>query len=61
MSAFAAATIPPTQSEALLAYQVSLDPSFRTQLITVATIGNVLRSIVNLWLGRLAKKFKNKS
>ena len=27
----------------------------------MATIGNVLGSIANWWLGRLAKKFKNKS
>ena len=61
MSAFAAATIFPAQSEAMLAYQVSLNPSYAAKLITVATIGNVLGSIVNWWLGRLAKKFKNKS
>ena len=59
--AFAAATIVPAQSEALLAYQVSLNPGYAAQLITVATIGNVLGSIVNWWLGRLAKKFQNKS
>jgi len=61
ISAFAAATILPAQSEALLAYQVSLHSSHTARLITVATIGNVLGAIVNWWLGRLAKKFKDKS
>ena len=61
ISAFAAATILPAQSEALLAYQVSRNPSYTAQLIAVATIGNILGSIVNWWLGRLAKRFKNKS
>ena len=60
ISSFAAATILPAQSEALLAYQVSLNPRYVIQLITVATIGNVLGSIVNWWLGRLAEKLKNK-
>ena len=60
ISAFTAATILPAQSEALLAYQVSLNPSYTAQLITVATIGNVLGSTVNWWLGRLVKKFKDK-
>ena len=60
-SALAAATILPAQSEALLAYQVSLNPGYTAQLIRVATIGNVLGSIVNWWLRRLAKKFEDKS
>lgn len=61
ISAFAAATILPAQSEALLAYQVSVQPQSILLLITIATIGNVLGSIVNWWLGRLAEKFKYKS
>ena len=61
VSAFVAATILPAQSEALLAYHVSLNPGSVFQLITVATIGNVLGSIVNWWLGRIAEKIKNKS
>ena len=60
MSAFAAATILPAQSEALLAYQVSLKASHTAQLTKVATIGHVPDSIVNWCLERLAKKFKNK-
>lgn len=61
LSAFVAATILPAQSEALLAYQVSIAPQSILSLITVATIGNVLGSVVNWWLGRQAEKVKNKS
>ena len=61
LSAFVAATILPAQSEALLAYQVSLNPDSVLQLITLATIGNVLGSTVNWWLGRIAEKAKHKN
>ena len=61
LSAFVAATILPAQSEAFLAYQVSVHPQSVLSLIIVATIGNVLGSIVNWWLGRQAEKIKKKS
>ena len=60
MSAFAAATILPAQSEALLAYQVSLHPHAIISLVVVATAGNVLGSVVNWWLGRFAEGYKDR-
>lgn len=58
MSAFAAATILPAQSEALLAYLVSQTPSKLVSLVFVATVGNVLGSVVNWWLGKQAHRLK---
>jgi len=53
ISAFAAATILPAQSEALLAYQVSISPDAVVQLVAVATLGNVLGATFNLVAGIL--------
>lgn len=58
ISAFAAATILPAQSEALLAYQVSISPDAVVQLIAVATLGNVLGATFNWWLGRLTENLR---
>ena len=60
ISAFAAATILPAQSEALLAYQVSISPDAVVQLIAVATLGNVVGATFNWWLGRLTENLRAK-
>lgn len=52
ISAFLAATILPAQSEAILAYQLSVTPRALVGLVTIATVGNVLGAIVNWALGR---------
>ena len=52
ISAFLAATILPAQSEAILAYQLSVAPTALIGLVTVATVGNVLGAAVNWALGR---------
>ena len=61
ISAFAAATVLPVQSEALLAYQVSIAPDAVIKLVAVATLGNVLGATFNWWLGRLTENFRAKS
>jgi membrane protein YqaA with SNARE-associated domain len=61
ISAFAAATILPAQSEALLAYQVSISPDAVVQLIAVATLGNVLGATFNWCLGRLTENLGPKN
>tara|TARA_B100001057_G_scaffold478375_1_gene548739 strand:+ start:190 stop:612 length:423 start_codon:yes stop_codon:yes gene_type:complete len=60
ISAFAAATILPAQSEALLAYQVSMAPDAVVKLVAVATLGNVLGATFNWWLGRLTENLRTK-
>ena len=60
ISAFAAATILPAQSEALLAYQVSISPDAVVQLIAVATLGNVFGATFNWCLGRLTENLRAK-
>ena len=60
ISSFAAATILPAQSEALLAYQVLIAPDAVIKLVAVATLGNVLGATFNWWLGRLTENFRAK-
>lgn len=59
-SAFVAATILPMQSEAVLVglLVAGAHPAF--VLIIIATVGNVLGSVVNWYLGRYLLRFKER-
>ncbi len=60
LAAFLAATIIPAQSEALL---LALGASGKYPvllLLAVASVGNILGSVVNWWLGRRAYHFRYK-
>ncbi len=56
MAAFLAATLLPAQSEAVLV-ALLLDGHSPWRLVAVASIGNVLGSTVNWWLGREIARF----
>lgn len=58
--AFIAATVLPMQSEAVLAGLLLGSPFSPAILITVASIGNVLGSIVNWLLGRGIDRFRDR-
>ncbi len=55
--AFIAATILPAQSEAALVALIASGLYDPVLLVTVASIGNVLGSVVNFWLGRGILRF----
>ncbi|MET3580534.1 membrane protein YqaA with SNARE-associated domain [Mesorhizobium robiniae] len=59
--AFAAATILPAQSEAALAGLLATASFSPAMLVLVASIGNVLGSVVNWALGRGIERFRDKS
>jgi len=61
LAAFLAATIFPAQSEAVLLGLLSLKAYPVVALIAVASIGNVLGSVVNWWLGRGIEHFKTRT
>jgi membrane protein YqaA with SNARE-associated domain len=61
ISAFLAATILPAQSEAILAYQLSVTPNAFVSLVAVATIGNVLGAILNWAMGRFFTRYRNRA
>lgn len=56
---FGAATILPLQSEAMLVGLLLADYS-PTWVIAVASVGNVLGSVVNWMMGRQVEKFRNR-
>ena len=59
-SALIAATLLPAQSELVLAGLLMAGKQSPTALILVATVGNVLGSAINWWLGRYLEHFKDR-
>lgn len=59
-SAFAAATILPMQSEAVLVGLVAAEAQPVWALVAVASVGNVLGSVVNWILGRQVERFRGR-
>lgn len=60
-AAFGAATLLPLQSEAVLLGLLSYGQHNPWLLIVVASIGNILGSCVNWWLGLKVEHYKNKT
>ena len=60
MSALVAATILPMQSEAVLVGLLASSAYSPVLLIGVATVGNVLGSVINWYLGRFLMRFRGR-
>lgn len=60
IAAFAAATLLPTQSEAVLAGLLLNGAHSVWILLAVATVGNTLGAVVNWWLGRSLDRFRQR-
>ena len=60
IAAFLAATILPAQSEAGLAALILASPASVTLLVATASLGNVLGSVVNWFIGRSINRFTSK-
>jgi len=60
ISAFGAATLLPLQSEAVLVTLLLKEQYSALLLISTATLGNVLGSCVNWWLGLKIEQFKHR-
>ncbi len=59
-AAFGAATLLPLQSEALLVALLLGGAQPMWTLVLVASLGNVLGSLVNWWLGRYLERFRDR-
>lgn len=60
LAAFGAATLLPLQSEALLVGLLLSGKYWLWALLAVATLGNVLGSLVNWWLGRAIEHYRDR-
>ena len=60
IAAFLAATILPAQSEAGLAALIFASPASVTLLVATASLGNVLGSMINWYLGHSINRFTGK-
>ena len=60
VTAFAAATVLPMQSEALLVTLLVKTAHEPWLLVAVASAGNILGSCVNWWLGKFMERFKGR-
>jgi membrane protein YqaA with SNARE-associated domain len=60
LAAFGAATLLPLQSEAVLVGLLLGDKYWLWSLLAAATLGNVLGSLVNWWLGRGIERFRDR-
>ncbi len=60
LAAFGAATLLPLQSEAVLVGLLLNGQYWLWLLLGVATLGNVLGSLVNWWLGRSIERFRER-
>lgn len=58
--AFAAATLLPGGSEAALLAMAALSEYSTITLLTVASLGNILGSVLNYGLGRMARHYQNR-
>jgi len=58
--AFSAATLLPGGSEAGLLAMASLSQYSNLTLLVVASVGNIMGSVLNYWLGRLALQYQDR-
>ena len=59
--AFSAATLLPGGSEAALLAMVTLSDYSALTLLAVASAGNILGSVLNYWLGRMALHYRDRT